>query len=121
MYRMFVIGSFALCALAGPVQARPADGRRWLAGDHHVHSIYSAQYRADPAHPHAPPAPIIGGDSSHTIVENARMARRFGLSWMVSTDHGGPRHSVLNHDRAWPDGCPSGHGCAAASLSDAAD
>ena len=103
MYRMFVIGSFALCALAGPVQARPADGRRWLAGDHHVHSIYSAQYRADPAHPHAPPAPIIGGDSSHTIVENARMARRFGLSWMVSTDHGGPRHSVLNHDRAWPD------------------
>lgn len=77
--------------------------RRWLAGDHHVHSIYSARYEADPDHPDRVPEPVIGGDSSHTILKNVQMARHFRLDWMVSTDHGGPGHSALNHDRAWPD------------------
>jgi len=77
--------------------------RRWLAGDHHVHSIYSARYEADSEHPERVPDPVIGGDSSHTILQNAQMARSFGLDWMVTTDHGGPRHSALNHDHAWPD------------------
>ncbi|UUL81621.1 hypothetical protein [Sphingomonas qomolangmaensis] len=31
------------------------------------------------------------------------MARWHGLTWMVSTDHGGPNHGELNHARAWPD------------------
>ncbi|MCC7199633.1 MAG: phosphoesterase [Gammaproteobacteria bacterium] len=30
------------------------------------------------------------------------MARSFGLKWMVSTDHGGPNHSRIRHDVAYP-------------------
>ena len=97
------IGLLLLLGLAAPAAAQSEEGRRWLAGDHHVHSIYSARYRPDPAYPDRPPVPLIGGDSAHTILQNAQMARRFGLDWMVSTDHGGPRHSALNHARAWPD------------------
>jgi hypothetical protein len=33
---------------------------------------------------------------------NATMARRFGLSWMVTTDHGGPNHAKLNLEQAYP-------------------
>ena len=79
------------------------DGRRWLAGDHHVHSRFSARYTPDPASPEAPPVPELGGDGDHTIVENAEAARRYGLSWMVSTDHGGPLHARLNAEQAWPE------------------
>ncbi|WP_232492300.1 phosphoesterase [Novosphingobium kaempferiae] len=86
-----------------PAYADEPGQRRWLAGDHHVHSIYSARYEADPEHSEHLPDPVIGGDSSHTTLQNVEMARRFGLDWMVTTDHGGPRHSALNHDRAWPD------------------
>ena len=32
---------------------------------------------------------------------NAQMARRFGLSWMVTTDHGGPNHSKFNLTHAY--------------------
>lgn len=99
--RLFAAAIALLHAL--PIQAEDMGQRRWLAGDHHVHSIYSARYEADPDHPERLPTPVIGGDSSHTVLRNAEMARRFGLDWMVSTDHGGPGHSVLNHDRAWPD------------------
>ena len=101
MHRLWSLSLFAF-TLASPAAAQDGE-RRWLAGDHHVHSIYSARYHADPAHPDQPPAPVIGGDSSHTILQNAQTARRFGLDWMVSTDHGGPHHSALNHARAWPD------------------
>ncbi|QCI95634.1 hypothetical protein [Novosphingobium sp. EMRT-2] len=31
------------------------------------------------------------------------MARKFGLDWMVATDHGGPNHSKVNHDHAYPE------------------
>jgi len=31
------------------------------------------------------------------------MARHFGLSWMVATDHGGPNHSKVNLDLAYPE------------------
>lgn len=103
---MFVRLVLALTALS--IAAQPCDGasqrRRWLAGDHHVHSIYSARYGNDGGrHVDGPPRPILGGDSGHTIVQNARMAQQNGLDWMVSTDHGGPRHSQLAYDRAWPD------------------
>ena len=86
-------------------QAGPGadDGRRWLAGDHHVHSRFSARYAADPAAPEAPPAPQLGGDGDHTIIENAEAAHRFGLAWMVSTDHGGPLHARLNAEQAYPE------------------
>lgn len=103
MYREPILALSLLVGLSMPAAAQSGAGRRWLAGDHHVHSIYSARYREDPAHPDRAPVPEIGGDSAHTILQNARMARRFGLDWMVSTDHGGPGHSALNHARAWPD------------------
>lgn len=79
------------------------DGRRWLAGDHHVHSRFSARYAPDPAAPGVPPAPQLGGDGNHTIIQNAEAAHRHGLSWMVSTDHGGPLHARLNAEMAYPE------------------
>lgn len=96
--------------LAGPVLSATETGasaadeglRRWLAGDHHVHSRFSARYTADPAQPQTPPQPELGGDGDHTITQNAQAARRFGLRWMVSTDHGGPGHSVVNAEQAYP-------------------
>ncbi|MGK6320686.1 phosphoesterase [Sphingomonas sp. DT-204] len=103
MYRLSTTLLLAALGLAAPAAGTPREERQWLAGDHHVHSVYSAKYRSDPAHPDQAPTPIIGGDSSHTILQNAQMARRHGLDWMVSTDHGGPGHSELNYARAWPD------------------
>lgn len=79
------------------------NGRSWLAGDHHIHSQFSADYEADPADPTAPPKAMLGVDGRYPIPTNAAMARRFGLAWMVSTDHGGPQHSKLNHDLAYPE------------------
>ena len=67
-----------LCAVAG------AAAEAWLAGDHHVHSHFSP-------------------DASHPIGDNARMARQFGLDWMVTTDHGGPNHSRIGLEEAYPE------------------
>lgn len=79
------------------------DGEReWLAGDHHIHSEFSADYQSDPANPAASPTPLFGKDGRYSIQKNAEMARGFGLAWMVSTDHGGPNHSQINHDIAYP-------------------
>ena len=103
----------ALAGLAGcatqPATTAPASDaalfdhgpRRWLAGDHHIHSEFSARYEegADPA---LPPVPTFGGDGRYSILDNARQARAHGLAWMVSTDHGGPHHSKINHALAWP-------------------
>ena len=73
--------------------------RQWLAGDHHIHSRYSVGWDRSTS----PPTPIIGGDAIYPIPMNALMARRYGLSWMVSTDHGGPNHSKLNLEQAYPE------------------
>ncbi|AQR61486.1 phosphoesterase [Brevundimonas sp. LM2] len=86
----------------GAVEAQ-SEGARWLAGDHHVHSRFSATYTPDPADPTALPRPTLGGDGPHTIVQNGAAAGRFGLRWMVSTDHGGPGHSVINAEQAYPE------------------
>jgi hypothetical protein len=82
--------------------AADADGRRWLAGDHHVHSEFSADYEPDPTDPTAPPVPVLGVDGRYPVLKNATMGRQFGLSWMVTTDHGGPNHSRLNHEQTYP-------------------
>ena len=86
----------ACACLAAPLaaQQRPdtAPARRWLAGDHHIHSRYSVGWNDSTT----PPTPIIAGDARYPIPTNAEMARKHGLSWMVSTDHGGPNHSKLN-------------------------
>ncbi len=73
--------------------------RQWLAGDHHIHSRYSVGWDRR----QTPPAPIIGGDSNYSTLTNVQMAKKFGLSWMVTTDHGGPNHSKINLHRAYPE------------------
>lgn len=90
--------------LVAPADAPTVTGgaRTWLAGDHHVHSEFSADYKVDPANPDAIPTPLFGKDGRYSIQKNAEMARTFGLAWMVSTDHGGPNHSQINHDIAYP-------------------
>lgn len=84
-----------------PVRSAPTgtDGYAWLAGDHHVHSRYSVGWNTDSN----PPAPIIGGDAIYPIPMNALMGRLHGLHWMVATDHGGPNHSKINLEQAWPE------------------
>jgi hypothetical protein len=82
--------------------ALPGKARQWLPGDHHIHSEFSADYEADPASPQTAPIPLLGKDGRYSIERNATMARQFGLRWMVSTDHGGPNHSKLNYEQAWP-------------------
>ena len=71
----------------------------WIAGDHHIHSRFSVGWDESKN----PPSPIIGGDAIYPIPMNALMARRFGLSWMVATDHGGPNHSKVNLEQAYPE------------------
>ena len=71
---------------------------RWLAGDHHIHSRYSVLYDED-----NPPAYSFGGDAIYPIPMNALMAHHFGLDWTVATDHGGPNHSKINFERAYPE------------------
>jgi hypothetical protein len=90
-------------APAGIGKAGSAKGRKWLAGDHHIHSEFSANYAVDPINPHAPPKPLLGKDGRYSISRNAQMAAGFGLNWMVSTDHGGPLHSKLNFEQAYPE------------------
>ncbi|MGH7574320.1 MAG: phosphoesterase, partial [Longimicrobiales bacterium] len=73
--------------------------RQWLAGDHHIHSQYSVGWDTTTN----PPTPVVAGDARYPIPTNAEMAKRHGLSWMVSTDHGGPNHSKVNLEMAYPE------------------
>lgn len=88
---------------AEPAAPDPTGERRWLAGDHHVHSEFSVDYEPDPRNADSTPRAIRGGDGNNSIPRNAVMARRFGLTWMVSTDHGGPNHSKINAEQAYPE------------------
>ncbi len=88
-----------LCCVACAAQGARDDARRWLAGDHHIHSRNSVGWDMS----QNPPAPQLGGDAIYPTTTNATMARRFGLEWMVTTDHGGPNHSRLNRDFAYPE------------------
>lgn len=73
--------------------------RWWRAGDHHVHSEYSGDLDTSTN----PPKFIKGADGVYPIVTNAIMARFFGLTWVMCTDHGGPTHSKVNLELAYPD------------------
>ena len=64
----------------------------WLAGDSHIHSHWSPGYDRTVN----PPEPIKRGDARYSTPVNAQKAKDFGLSWMVTTDHGGPNHSKFN-------------------------
>ncbi|MFL6588139.1 MAG: hypothetical protein ACJ8GV_14820 [Luteimonas sp.] len=91
--------SVLLLALIGSASATDRDdGRAWRAGDHHVHSEWSVDWDTSTS----PPTPIRGGDSPYSRTRNAEEARRHGLVWMVHTDHGGPNHSAVTHESAWP-------------------
>ena len=84
-----LVWSCVLGALAALALAAPAAEREWLAGDSHIHSHWSTGYD----YRTRPPTPIKGRDALYSTPRNAAMARRFGLRWMVTTDHGGPYHS----------------------------
>jgi len=88
-------------ASAQPPSPAAGEARRWLPGDHHIHSRFSADYPA--AADGAAPTPVLGADGRYAIPRNAAMARKHGLAWMVSTDHGGPNHSKLNYEQAYPE------------------
>ncbi len=91
-----------LSAATAPAAFPPnPEGRAWLAGEHHIHSRYSVGYDNSTN----PPTPQIGPPEGepYPIPMNAAMARYFGLSWMVSTDHGGPNHSKVNFEKAYPE------------------
>ena len=93
----------AVCALltfgSAACSTQPPDARQWLAGVHHIHSQYSTGWETETN----PPTPIIGGDAIYPTPKNAEMARQFGLAWMVTTDHGGPNHSRVNRELAYPE------------------
>ncbi|MEV4567684.1 phosphoesterase [Nonomuraea sp. NPDC049419] len=74
-------------------------GRMWRAGDHHVHSEYSGEFDTKTN----PPTFHKGADAVYPIVTNAIMAKHFGLTWAMCTDHGGPTHSKVNLEQAYPD------------------
>lgn len=97
-----VLASLASAACTAPdANARTVQAQEisWIAGDHHIHSRFSVGWDRE----QDPPAPILGGDAIYPIPMNALMARRFGLSWMVATDHGGPNHSKVNLEWAYPE------------------
>lgn len=83
-----------------PVAANAQSGdAQWIAGDHHIHSRFSVGWNRD----QSPPAPILGGDAIYPTPMNAIMARYYGLGWIVTTDHGGPNHSQVNLNMAYPE------------------
>lgn len=85
----------------GDQQERGSGSRNrvWRAGDHHVHSEYSGDFDTSVT----PPRFSKGADAVYPIVTNAIMAKNFGLTWAMCTDHGGPTHSKVNLEQAYPD------------------
>jgi len=75
--RVAIIASFVMllsaCATQNVDEQVPKE--HWLAGDHHIHSHYSVEYRQDDL-----PAYNIGRDGVYPIPMNALMAQHFGLS-----------------------------------------
>jgi len=96
IYCMTVLYAVAACSVQNADEAEPK--ARWLAGDHHMHSRYSVGYDEDNL-----PAYTIGGEAPYPIPMNALMARHHGLDWTVATDHGGPNHSKINFEIAYPE------------------
>ena len=91
--------SIVACQSGKPLIASETGGPRWLAGDHHIHTRYSVGWNRETE----PPTPIVSGDAIYPIQMIALMARHYGLSWMVTTDHGGPNHSKVNLEMAYPE------------------
>jgi len=78
---------FEPVVVSGPGRNRPLRDsavRHWLAGDHHVHTVFSP-------------------DGVHTVLDQARHAHDNGLGWMVVTDHGGPTHVRIGAELTAPE------------------
>jgi len=56
---------------------------RWLAGDHHIHTQYSS-------------------DAMYTVGQQVGHASRYGLDWVVITDHGRVAHEKVGIDKTRP-------------------
>ena len=82
-----------------PSSTQQATTPEWLAGDHHIHGKYSARWDWSTT----PPTPILRGDAQYATAIYAQMAKHHNLSWMVTTDHGGPAHSKVNLHQAYPE------------------
>lgn len=80
--------------------ASASDGRTWLAGDHHVHSLFSGEYLSGVKIGDVS-SYTLGADGIYPIAVNAGKARQFGLSWVVATDHGGPGLSRLHYEQSY--------------------
>lgn len=91
--------SVALAGCVEPEAPQATPDRQWLAGDHHIHSQYSVIWDRNVD----PPVPVLRSHGIYPIPQNALMARRFGLDWIVATDHGGREHSKINIEQAYPD------------------
>jgi hypothetical protein len=87
-----------LASCTSEVTSDATSQEQWLAGDHHVHSEYSVSWNREVD----PPVATIGRHGVYAIAKNARMARRYGLAWMVTTDHGGRHHAKINLEQAYP-------------------
>ena len=100
MCLLLTTSSLLLSACAGDGHDPEApEQRRWLAGDHHIHSLHSKRWDESVNPPTAAPEP----DTIHSIVRKARIAREHGLDWIVITDHGGREHARISLEEAYPD------------------
>ena len=98
-----LLGTLVVLGLAESSEtASERRSRRWLAGDHHIHSEYSVGNNDHDNDPTTPPLPVIGGDAIYPVALNAQHARSYGLDWMVQTDHSDPLHSKVNRELAYP-------------------
>jgi len=57
---------------------------QWLAGDHHIHTQYSA-------------------DAQYRVLDQVLHGSAYGLDWMVITDHGSVTHAKLGVEQVNPD------------------
>ncbi len=71
-------------AVAAPAQQPTRGGFHWLAGDHHIHTLYSS-------------------DAIYRVIDQVRHGRAYGLDWMVITDHGGVQHARIGVEKVNPD------------------
>ncbi|OUD03836.1 PHP domain-containing protein [Streptomyces swartbergensis] len=76
-------------AAASTGQTPAAHGSRsggylWLAGDHHIHTQYS-------------------NDGKYRVVDQVRHGARYGMDWLVITDHGNATHSRIGVEKVNPD------------------